>query len=305
MLTSCSEDVLQNETKELNKVVPGTNPKETDDAGNTKPFTITGNYVSPWDFTKLEPVRYYLECNLYSWTGIYVRVTPYIGLAYYDGGNDGTYNSPSGSFNLAGGYPNLYAGGNEYGNYIAANPIVLVGSASTHELAIFSDYITPQATDHCPVMPSVYQYPFNSQPIYFDLVNNNMVQPTVLGLPPITPPPPAATPQEVALLKDYGKVMYYKIEFSRDPANYTDTRYILALKDDGSDALINPLSITDTFGGDLFYHTTFPSREIIVNPTSLSGNPEFTTSGAPITTPLGSFTATTAYTANFVRLYIF
>src|SRR5690606_7432018 len=87
--------------------------------------------------------------------------------------------------------------------------------------------------DHCPVMPSVYQYPFNWQPVYFDLVNNEKVQPVSVGNPDITPAPPQATAQEVQLLKDYGKVFYYKVEYGLDPYTFNDdVYYTLALEAD-------------------------------------------------------------------------
>jgi len=290
---------LQNETRELNNVVQGTDPKATGNSGAVVPYTSVSGYNSPWDINTLVPVQHYFQCHLLQFRRVHVRVTPYIGLAYYDGANDGIYNG----FNLAGGYPNLYAGGNEYGNYIAANPIMLGYNAySTHELAVFSDWVTPLANNHCPVMPSVYQYPYNPEPIHFDLVNNNMVKPAALGLPPITPAPPTATPQEVQLLKDYGKVMYYKVEFGSSPTVFTDTFYILALEDKTPFALGNSLSLTDTFGGDLFWHSGY--REIIVDPTTLAANPDFVASGGTMATTMGTFTATTSFAGGFVRLNI-
>lgn len=302
-LAACNGDVLQSETQKLNNVVQGTDPKTTGDSDGVVPYTNVPGYDSPWDINTLVPVQHYFECHLLGLRGVNVRITPYIGLAYYDGANDGVYNTPIGAFNFATGFPNLYAGGNEYGNYIEANPIMLGYNAwSTHELGVFSDWVTPQANDHCPVMPSVYQYPFNPEPIYFDLVNNSMVKPAALGLPPITPAPPTATPQEVQLLKDYGKVMYYKVEFGPSPTVFTDTFYVLALEDNGGMALLNSLSITDTFGGDLFWHSGF--REIIVDPTTLAANPDFVASGGIMPTTMGTFTAKTFFADGFVRLYI-
>ena len=67
--------------------------------------------------------------------GVYVRITPYIGLAYFDGADDGTYHTPTGAFNLtSGAYPNLYSGSSEYGNYVQANPIVLANLQQTPHL---------------------------------------------------------------------------------------------------------------------------------------------------------------------------
>lgn len=113
-----------------------------------------GAYKSPWNIDSLRLVGYNFDSNVANWDGVYVRITPYIGLAYYDGANDGVYNTPIGSFNLTGGgYPNLFPNGEEYGNYIQANPIVLasqmltgVGGWYTHELTIQS------REDHCPLI---------------------------------------------------------------------------------------------------------------------------------------------------------
>jgi len=102
--------------------------------------------------TNLNPVWHYLQCGLPGTDGI----TPYIGLAYYDGADDGVYNTPTGVFNLWGGpYPNLsLPGESEYGKYIEANPIVLgINAHCTHELSVIADLTT---TIHCPVDPNVH-----------------------------------------------------------------------------------------------------------------------------------------------------
>src|SRR5690606_15245146 len=107
-LTACIEDVYQ-EADKLNGVVPGTNPKATGSSVNIKPYTSSPNgYESSCDISSLNYVQYYFNCYL-SWDNIYVRVTPYIGLAYYDGADDGIYNPvPGVTYNLAAGYPNLH-----------------------------------------------------------------------------------------------------------------------------------------------------------------------------------------------------
>ena len=69
-----------------------------------KPLTVSGEYVSPWDIADINniDVGYHFDSNSvnfswYDWInsvyvqGLYVRVTPYLGLAYYDGANDGNY----------------------------------------------------------------------------------------------------------------------------------------------------------------------------------------------------------------------
>lgn len=98
---ACSEDVYQ-EIDQQNEILEQSS-NAADDSGGVKPFTIIpGGYQSPWEFGSTVPVGYYHHTLLAN-DGIWVRVTPYIGLAYYDGADDGTYNTPGGgSFNLAG-----------------------------------------------------------------------------------------------------------------------------------------------------------------------------------------------------------
>ena len=60
-------------------------------------------------------------------------------------------------------------------------------------------------------------YNYNLYAIGFDVVNNDIVQPTSILLgTTITPAPPVATPSEEMLLQQYGKVFYYKVEYGRD-----------------------------------------------------------------------------------------
>jgi len=250
----------------------------TQDSGSnytTHTHTGSGGYISPWDFFNRKPVGYFFESNLHSNFGIYVRITPYIGLAYFDGADDGTYNTPTGAFNLASGaYPNLYTGSSEYGNYVQANPIVLANHSwhtppwYTHELAVFSK------EDHCPINNVNIGYNFNLQTVKLDIINNNLVQPvTTLGYG-ITPAPPAGTNAESQLLTQYGKVMYYKIEFGWDAYNFNpdDTYYALALE---ADPTADPgewtnLSVTDSFNGDLYYHSGGAvTQEIVVDAPNL------------------------------------
>ena len=59
-----------------------------------------GLYKSPWNIDSLRLVEYQHISNLSS-KGVYVRITPYIGLAYYDGANDGVYKILGNNFNLS------------------------------------------------------------------------------------------------------------------------------------------------------------------------------------------------------------
>jgi len=234
---------------------------------------------------------------------VVVRVTPYIGLAYYDGADDGVYNTPTNSFNIAGGaYPNLYANGREYGSYVQGNPIVLAYTPNwyTHELFIQSK------EDHCPLINIPVTLNTNLYGIGFDIVNNDIIQPAAHIGATLTPPPPAGTLAEEDLLKQYGKVFYYKVEYGPDEFSFApdDTYYVFALEADPQndapgewgdvfDFIGNPLSDTP-FNGGLYYHIggSSPTNEIVVNKNDLinGGYPKFLDYGENFTV---SFTGTT------------
>lgn len=240
--------------------------------------TITVGYISPWEFQNNLPIAYVYQSALYDNYGIYVRITPYIGLGYFDGIDDGVYNTlGSGSFIFNSvNYPNLYNNSTEYGNYIQANPIVLGKNGGftpptnnwyTHELVIHSKEA------HCPVKGVTIGYNYNLQTIQFDVLNNDMVQPvTALGYT-ISPAPAAATPHEEDLLAQYGKVMYYKLEFGTDPFNFTDEFYVSALEWDSSKVDMlewSPVGTADEFGNDLYYNKN--SYEIVYDKVNASNN---------------------------------
>src|SRR5690554_1744898 len=272
-LAACSDDA--------NEIDGIKAPDNAENSGsNYTIYTDTGSgaYKSPWDFNNTEPVGYFFESGLAENHGVYVRITPYIGLAYYDGADDGIYNTPNGSFNLTTGmYPNLYAaGGSEYGNYVQANPIVLANDSPswfTHELAIFSK------EDHCPLINVNIGINFNLQVVDFNIINNDLVQPVAhLGYA-ITPAPPAGTNAEEILLAQYGKVFYYKIEFGTSTTNFTETYYALALEavpdnDPGEwTQLFDPSAqpLLDSFKGELHYHSNGSptTYEIVVDAKSV------------------------------------
>lgn len=288
-LVACSDDFSQvNDSNQPSEVVFDDDFKNYSKSGSGYTTnSIAGPYNSAWDVNNIRTVRHYYGCTSLATYGSYVRVTPYIGLAYYDGADDGTYNTPTGAFNInSGAFPNLYAGGTEYGNYIAANPFILGTNAySLHELAIRENggAITPGVGDHCQVN-NADVFGYNPEGIFFDLQNNHIVQPLALAAgTTVTPPTGSATNAETNLLAQYGKVMYYKIEFSpnADVTNFIETRYVLALQATVSDfpSAWATMSITDTpFGGDLYYHTT--TNEIIVDAPSLATYPGFMYSGS-------------------------
>ena len=167
---------------------------------------LSGNYLSPWDITfntdpvlnfgNAAPIFYKFENKTGDWGSphlLTLRVTPYVGLAYFDGTDDGDYYG----YNITV-VPNLFANGSEIGNFIAAQSFDIDGTGipagGTVQLDIRS------STDHCPVVQNTLAVQ-NPNSIYFDV--SGTVAPTTF---------------EENLLKDYGKVFYYKIEVF-DPAN--------------------------------------------------------------------------------------
>lgn len=239
-------------------------------------MTVQGGYRTPWDYSSLPSLDHYFEyLGKYLGHGGHVRVTPYIGLAYYDGAEDGVYTTSLGSFNLASGnYPNLYNNNLEAGNYIEANPIVLGDNVtSTHELVIRAN---PSGTTfpHCQVDGTFVQggptFSWNPEHIFFDLENNHLVQPQSLvsGVGATVTPTASATPQEVALLSQFGKVFYYKIELGlAEPNTFYETLYISAYEISNVDrSSFNFSSIgyqDQPFMGDLYFHSL--SNEIVVD----------------------------------------
>jgi hypothetical protein len=240
-------------------------------------------YKSPWNIDSLRRVIYMFDSNFVNNNDVYVRVTPYIGLAYYDGANDGIYNTPTGTYNLnSGAYPNLTANGEEYGNYIQANPIVLASPSInqkimgrnwyTHELMIQSTEL------HCPLGSVPIGYNYNLYAINFNVRHNQVIQPTAhLGGATITPAPPIATTAEEFLLGRYGKVFYYKIEYGiRPDLYYNEAFYTLALEADitthttlwHSLPKVGSGILKDTpFNSDLYYYNNggTGSKEIVVD----------------------------------------
>lgn len=159
------------------------------------------NYFSPWDIKfRNEVIPTYTISNTTGGEGLSIfelHLTPYIGLAYYDGVNDGHYhdsymasiNPPALIADLTNGnYPNLYQTGNEIGELIPAKPIILDGSTlENSEVSISSN------ADHCPVNPHTpgSSSGWNPKDRYFDISST-------------------ATQFEQDLLAAYGKVFFYE-----------------------------------------------------------------------------------------------
>src|SRR5690606_2419555 len=176
-LAACSEDVYHDIDKQNNGLEVGSDPASEDSGGNA-PFThVPGSppYDSPWEINEagnpsiitVTPVPYRFENQTGDWGSPYLitlRVTPYVGLAYYDGNNNGDY---FGTALNTTDYPNLYAGGNEIGNFIPAFLITLDGSGlpSTGGTVVLE---IESSADHCPVLNAMTTTA-NPLPIHFDL----------------------------------------------------------------------------------------------------------------------------------------
>ncbi|HLW41853.1 MAG TPA: hypothetical protein VKY82_05750 [Flavobacterium sp.] len=180
------------------------------------PPTIAPDYESLWDINTRGQEMWYRFDN---WTGdwgnpalLEFRITPYVGLAYFDDTNDGNYRDSRPpvttveNFNLVppGTYPNLFdPTGNEIGNFMPAFPFVVDGTG----LAGGTVILEMVSADHCHVMGASPIPGSNPLGIYFDLS---------------APPPPyvPALPQEEKLLSEYGKVFFYFWE-AIDPVTST------------------------------------------------------------------------------------
>lgn len=250
------------------------NTNTNDSSGGMTTFSDDGNYQSFWDIYNRNREMYYHYTNFtgdWGHTGILdFKITPYIGLAYYDTNNDGEFIDPifgmAAPFNSlpVGTYPNLYdTTGNEIGNFIPARPFTITGAGiptywGTVQLEVFS-------VDHCHVIAANAQTTAkNPNGVYFDIS---------------TPPVPlvAATVDEEQLLSQYGKVFFYFWE-AIDPTTLTVVRsgYIMADCKTNSDAAATYWADTGVTAnlpggvtGDLYYNiysedTMQPSHEIVL-----------------------------------------
>jgi len=162
-------------------------------------------YHSPWDIWfrnhPFTPIYHFVNDGGPAHTSpFHVEITCYVGLAYFDGNDDGSYDDPA--LNPTGppvqvadltngNYPNLYATGHEIGNLLPTKPIILDGNnLDGAHVVIVSDPANPNA-EHLPRTPA-FLSPIASN------ANNQVFD--VIG-----------TPHEQALLADYGKVFYFEV----------------------------------------------------------------------------------------------
>jgi hypothetical protein len=149
-LTACSDEVFNDvENESINENHPiGANSFNDNDSGYIDPATGVKapgkEYFSPWDIWyrdefRKQPVYLFWNGNAegggepdLAYSPYELHITPYVGLAYFDGSNDGIYTDLNTSLVtnfLTGNYPNLYDNNNplgfpqEVGALIKADPI--------------------------------------------------------------------------------------------------------------------------------------------------------------------------------------
>ncbi len=202
-LMACSDEAVYQADEISSSTVNNNNPP---DIGGNVPFTIDMTYNSQWDqYTRsVIPTRasYVFNNVTHDYTDptkrLIFRVTPYIGLAYYDTILDGFYTdlqsgTPVANFNL-GNHPHLFAGSNEVGNFIPSQTLTLSGfGPSDVDMSIVSD------TYHCPVLDG--NGGVSNAGRYFNILSAN------------------ANTAERQLLAEYGKVFFYYWE-AIDPVTF-------------------------------------------------------------------------------------
>lgn len=253
-LAACGGDVYHDIDKQ-NNGLEAANTASDDGSGGYTTFSDDGDYRSFWNInTRGQHEMFYRFTN---WTGDWgnpaildFRITPYVGLAYFDGTHDGDYRDVTSgtveNFNTVppGTYPNLYdPTGNEIGNFMPTLPFTLDGSG----IPSFGGTVVleMQSGDHCHVV-NANANSLNPAGVFFDLS---------------APPPPfvPALPQEEELLKDYGKVFFYFWE-AVDPVTtiVVASGYIMPHCDTNNAAYWTNSTVTANLPGggiaDLYYN---------------------------------------------------
>lgn len=234
-LASCSEDALQdaNEQNTDPESIKTTNSFNENEGGNNWGDTgISGvifrgdDYYSPWDIWfrthiygdgTLQPN--YIISNIFSGekestsSRYRIEVFSYVGLAYFDGLNDGTYTdlatTPTLQYNLASGnYPNLYANGNEVGNLVRTDVPFEVQPNESVRIEDQEKHLLMN------VMNSQDRYPM------YNPANQRFV---FNGL----------TTQEEELLATYGKVFFYEVFVYDAATNATIAHEFMQLNPQG------------------------------------------------------------------------
>ena len=269
-LTACTTDSVYDDVDQQENTTLTNN---TNDSGDGKtPFShVPGatDYLSPWDFEFNTDSGSQGTPTFYQFTNhtgdlgspclLTLRVTPYVGLAYYDDTNDGDYFG----YDITS-FPTLYANNNEIGNFVPAASFDINGTgipagAGTVNLDVES------STDHCPVMPNILATSNSGGNVYFD------VSPIVGG-----------GSAEEKLLKDYGKVFYYFVEAINPVTNAAVwSGFIMPQNHQATSGsgFWSPTGVNAPLTGGpvpLWYNvmslpTGLPSKEVIIDPSVLGG----------------------------------
>lgn len=231
-LIACSDESYQ----EADKMNESGTVENTGSQNSIKTVDPTNSYESPFDISIAgSPLHYTMHNN----TNFELSVTPYVGLAYFDGRDDGTYYSTS----ITTGYPNLYNNNIEYLNLIECPPIVIAPMTSLDESPLY----------HCPTV--------NPNAVFFDVVGAG------------------ATLAEATLLESYGKAYYYNVDVIDRSTSITVFSGLVRLKFDNPAPVApwGPLSITSMFNDDVYFHGS--SEEIIMANNNTPNELNFTYSG--------------------------
>jgi len=222
-LTACTSDSVLDEIDQQNNEMnapPTFDDKSPGDLGTGGISNLATNYFSPWDlgwnrlgkYRDLQP-SYVIsngdEDDNYS--PYRLEVHAWIGLAYFDGTNDGVFNDHfTGSaftLNLAN-YPNLFANGEEVGNLVKTT---ILTPFRPQESARIEDRV-----HHLPMPGSTTaRYPSTTPPWAFGLWKDGFDDMGTLQQP------------EIDLLRDYGKVFFYEVDVFEDATNAFVGTYIL------------------------------------------------------------------------------
>lgn len=237
-LTACTNDSVFDDMNNQNQ--SSQNANTSGNSGGMTTFSDAGEYKSFWDITRHWEMFYHYKNQTGDWGNpamLDFKVTPYVGLAYYDGFPDGKYDdqgNPIEDFNGVppGTYPNIFdPTGNEIGNFVPAEPFTLTGAGipsywGTVRLEIFS-------ADHCHVIAANAQTNmYNPNGVFFDI-----------SVPPAPYQP--STPQEENLLSKYGKVFFYYWEaIAPTTLAVIHSGYIMTFCDTGNTAFWTGTTLT-------------------------------------------------------------
>jgi len=223
---ACNEDVYQ-EIDEQNE--ESGSQYQTNSFDNSNPgglgsggfSNFATNYFSPWDIWYNRGAAYYDLQPSYAFSNggaisenyspYTLRVFAWIGLAYFDGNNDGTFNdiNSGNSFVLnTGNYPNLYQPNQEVGNLVrTTNPLTFQP---------LQDARIEDRRDHLPMPGGTFpRYQSMTPPWAFGPWKDGFDFAGTLQ------------PQEELLLRDYGKVFFYEVNVFEAATNAFVGTYIL------------------------------------------------------------------------------